>query len=459
MNQFFKKKDWLSFQTNKKLKKTLGAFDLTMLGVGAVVGSGIFILPGEISSTITGPGIMISFIIAAIGCGLAALCYSEFSSKIPQAGSAYTYSYYVFGEGIAWILGWALLLEYGLAIAAVASGWSSYVVNLLSGMNIHITKALSGSYNPEQGQYFDLPAFLIIAVIGVLLIIGVRESTRINNIMVVVKILVVLLFILVGAFYVKPDNWTPFLPFGFNGVLTGASMVFFAYIGFDAVSSAAEEVKNPQKNMPIGIIAALSVCTLLYIIVSAVLTGVVPYQQLEGVGAPVAFALQSINQNWVAGFLSLGAIVGMTTVIFVMAYGGTRLIFAISRDGLLPKILSKTNHKQTPVQNTIILTISMGIVSGLVPLAELASLINIGTLFAFCTVSIGVIFLRKNPNLPTDGFNVPFYPVLPIISCVICLYLMTNLSQTTWIAFIIWFILGIIIYFTYGIRHSKLKTF
>lgn len=458
MNQFFKKKEHLSSQSNKKLKKTLGAFDLTMLGVGAVVGSGIFILPGEISSTITGPGIMLSFIIAAIGCGLAALCYSEFSSKIPQAGSAYTYSYYVFGEGIAWILGWALLLEYGLAIAAVASGWSSYVVNLLSGMNIHIVKTLSGSYDPSSGHYFDLPAFIIIMIIGALLIIGVKESTRINNIMVIVKIMVVLLFIIVGIFYVKPDNWSPFLPFGFNGVLTGASMMFFAYIGFDAVSSAAEEVKNPQKNMPIGIIGALTICTILYIIVSAVLTGVVPYQNLEGVGAPVAYALQSINQNWIAGFLSVGAIVGMTTVIFVMSYGGTRLIFAMSRDGLLPKVFSKTNQKQTPVQNTVILTLSMGIVSGLVPLSELASLINIGTLFAFCTVSIGVLFLRRNRSLPAEGFNVPLYPVLPIVSFIICLYLMTNLTRTTWIAFIIWFILGIIMYFTYGIRHSKLRT-
>ncbi|EUJ31661.1 amino acid permease [Listeria floridensis FSL S10-1187] len=439
------------------LNKTLGPFDLTMLGVGAVVGGGIFILPGEVASIVAGPGIMLSFIIAGIACCLAALCYSEFASKLPVAGSAYTYSYHVFGEGIAWILGWSLLLEYGLAVAAIASGWSSYVKSLLEGFNLHIPAAISGSYNPANGTYFDIPAFLIVVVIGILLSLGIRESTRVNNLMVLIKIAVVVLFIVVGAFYVKPDNWTPFLPFGFNGVITGASMVFFAYIGFDAVSTASEEVKNPQRNMPIGIIASLAVCTLLYILLSAVLTGVISYDKLVGVSAPVAFALQYLNLNWIAGLLSLGAIVGMTTVILVMSYGGTRLIFAMGRDGLLPKTFAKVNKKNTPVKNTLIFAFLMGLVAGIVPLADLAALINIGTLFAFSMVSLGILFLRRNKDIPDSGFKTPLYPFIPILSFVLCVYLMLNLSKVTWLSFAIWFVVGLCVYFLYGRKHSELR--
>lgn len=428
-----------------------------MLGVGAVVGGGIFILPGEVASIVAGPGIMLSFIIAGIACCLAALCYSEFASKLPVAGSAYTYSYHVFGEGIAWILGWSLLLEYGLAVAAIASGWSSYVKSLLEGFNLHIPAAISGSYNPANGTYFDIPAFLIVVVIGILLSLGIRESTRVNNLMVLIKIAVVVLFIVVGAFYVKPDNWTPFLPFGFNGVITGASMVFFAYIGFDAVSTASEEVKNPQRNMPIGIIASLAVCTLLYILLSAVLTGVISYDKLVGVSAPVAFALQYLNLNWIAGLLSLGAIVGMTTVILVMSYGGTRLIFAMGRDGLLPKTFAKVNKKNTPVKNTLIFAFLMGLVAGIVPLADLAALINIGTLFAFSMVSLGILFLRRNKDIPDSGFKTPLYPFIPILSFVLCVYLMLNLSKVTWLSFAIWFVVGLCVYFLYGRKHSELR--
>ncbi|WP_163655593.1 amino acid permease [Listeria sp. PSOL-1] len=455
---FFKRKIFVQ-QSNHQvhLNKSLKAFDLTMLGVGAVVGGGIFILPGEVASKTAGPGIMISFIIAGLACCLAALCYSEFASKLPVAGSAYTYSYHVFGEGIAWILGWSLLLEYGLAVAAIASGWSSYVKSLLTGFHIEFPKVISSSFNPSNGTYFDLLAFLIVIIIGILLSIGIRESTRINNIMVLIKMAVVILFIVVGVFYVKPDNWTPFLPFGFNGVITGASLVFFAYIGFDAVSTASEEVINPQKNMPIGIISSLAICTFLYILLSAVLTGMVSYKQLVGISAPVAFALQYVNLNWVAGFLSLGAIVGMTTVILVMSYGGTRLIFAMGRDGLLPKTFAKVNEKNTPVKNTLIFAFIMGIIAGLIPLNDLAALINIGTLFAFAMVSLGIFFLRNNKELPTAGFKTPFYPVIPAISFILCVYLMINLPGLTWLSFIIWFVIGIIIYLLYGRRHSVLQ--
>ncbi|MBC1793442.1 amino acid permease [Listeria booriae] len=457
-NSFFRKKKFhLDVGEKRHLNKTLGAFDLTMLGVGAVVGAGIFILPGKVASVVAGPGIIISFIIAGLACCLAALCYSEFASKLPIAGSAYTYSYHVFGEGIAWILGWSLLLEYGLAVAAIASGWASYVKSLLAGFSLHIPEAISGSYNPSKGVYFDLLAFLVIIVIGILLSLGIKESTRVNNIMVLVKVAVVVLFIIVGVFYVKPDNWTPFLPFGVSGVITGASTVFFAYIGFDAVSTASEEVKNPQRNMPIGIIASLAICTLLYILLSAVLTGIVPFADLEGISAPVAFALQAIGQNWFAGLLSLGAIVGMTTVILVMSYGGTRLLFAMGRDGLLPESFSKLGKRNTPVRNTLIFAILMGLVAGLVPLEQLAELINIGTLFAFSMVSLGIFFLRKNKDLPTDGFKTPLYPFVPALSFILCVYLILNLSAITWISFAVWFVVGLIVYFSYGRQHSKLK--
>ncbi|EPR2966003.1 amino acid permease [Listeria monocytogenes] len=458
VNSFFRKKSFHNPATDKHhLNKTLGAFDLTMLGVGAVVGGGIFILPGQVASVIAGPGIIISFIIAGIACCLAALCYSEFASKLPVAGSAYTYSYHVFGEGVAWILGWSLILEYGLAVAAIASGWSSYMKSLLAGFDLHIPTAISSAYDPSAGTYFDLLAFVVVMVIGILLSFGIRESTRVNNIMVLVKIAVVVLFILVGAFYVKPDNWTPFLPFGVQGVITGASTVFFAYIGFDAVSSAAEEVKNPQKNMPIGIISSLVICTLLYILLSAVLTGVVPYTDLVDVSAPVAFALQAINQNWIAGLLSVGAIVGMTTVVLVMSYGGTRLLFAMGRDGLLPKSFSKISKNDTPVRNTMIFATVMGLIASTVPMADLAQLINIGTLFAFAMVSIGIFFLRRNPDLNQKGFRTPFYPVVPALSFLLCVYLMINLSKTTWIAFGIWFVIGILVYTFYGRKHSALR--
>ncbi|MBB2479431.1 amino acid permease [Bacillus sp. APMAM] len=440
------------------LKKSLGAFDLTMLGVGAVVGAGIFVLPGQVASEITGPAIIISFIIAGIACALAALCYSEFASSVPVTGSAYTYSYAVFGELIAWILGWALLLEYGLASASVASGWSSYLQGLLAGFNIHLPHALSGAFNPAKGTFIDLPAVLIVLFIAFLLTWGIRESAKVNAVMVLVKIAVVVLFIVVGIWYVKPVNWTPFAPFGFHGIVTGAATVFFAYIGFDAVSTAAEEVKNPKRNMPIGIIASLLICTLLYIILSSVLTGIVPYTKLFHVGNPVAFGLEFIHQDWVAGFLSLGAIVGMTTVILVMTYGGTRLVYAMSRDGLLPKGLSKVNKKtKTPVVNTWVFCIIIAFFGGFISLDKLAEMVNIGTLFAFTMVSLGIFFLRHMKEKPKSAFKVPLYPILPAASFVLCLYLIFNLQWITWLSFGIWLVIGLIIYGFYGSRNSTLR--
>lgn len=440
-----------------QLKKTLGAFDLILLGVGAIVGTGIFILPGTVAATHAGPGIVFSFIIAAIVCAFAGMCYSEFASSVPVTGSAYTYGYIVFGEIIAWLVGWALLLEYGLAVAAVATGWSSYLNSLLAGFHIVLPQAISGAFNPSAGTYINVPAILIIFATAFLLTLGIKESTRFNSWMVFLKIAVILLFIGVGVFYVKPTNWEPFLPFGISGVFSGAALVFFAYLGFDAVSSAAEEVKNPQRNMPIGIIGSLLICTVLYVAVSMVLTGIVPYQALN-VSGPVSYVMQIVHQDWIAGIISLGAVVGMMTVILVMSYGGTRLLYALGRDGLLPKSMAELSPKfKTPVKNTWMFALLVAFCAGFVPLSKLAELVNMGTLVAFTIVSIGVVYLRKNKNIPSGGFKVPFFPVLPILSFLLCLFLISQLSVLTWIACSIWFIIGLIVYLVYGRKHSEMN--
>lgn len=440
------------------LKKALGAFDLMMLGIGCIIGTGIFVLTGVAAAQHAGPALALSFVLAGIVCVFAALCYSELAASVPAAGSAYAYSYAAFGELMAWILGWDLVLEYGVAASAVASGWSGYFQGLLSGFGIHLPAFLSNAYDPAKGSFIDLPAVLIILLVTLLLTRGVKETTRFNSIMVVIKVAVVLLFIAVGAFYVKPANWTPFMPFGFAGVATGAATAFFAYIGFDVVATAAEEVKNPQRDLPIGIISSLTVCTLLYIVVSLVLTGIVPYPQLD-VKNPVAFALQFIGQDWVAGLISLGAIVGITTVLIVLMYGQTRLMFAISRDGLLPRMMSRVNTKtQAPTISSWMTGVIIAFVSGLVPLGRLAELTNIGTLFAFATVSVGVIVLRRTqPNLKR-GFRVPFVPFVPLFSAIACVYLMWQLPRFTWMGFIVWLAIGLAIYGLYGYRNSVLNT-
>ncbi|WP_251554196.1 amino acid permease [Neobacillus muris] len=444
-------------QKDVTLKKELGAFDLSMLGIGAIIGTGIFVLTGVAAAEHAGPALILSFVLSGLACVFAALCYAEFASAAPVSGSAYTYSYATFGEIIAWMLGWDLILEYGLASSAVASGWSGYFQGLLAGFGIHFPKALSSAYDPANGTFIDVPAILIVFVITLLLTQGVKKSARFNTIMVIIKLAVVLLFIGVGVWYVKPSNWTPFMPFGFSGVTAGAATVFFAYIGFDAVSTAAEEVKNPQRNMPIGIIASLLVCTILYIVVSGILTGIVPYQEL-GVKNPVAFALNYIHQDWVAGFISLGAIAGITTVLLVMLYGQTRLFYAISRDGLLPKVFSKVDKKsQTPMVNTWITCLLVSIFSGFIPLSKLAELTNIGTLFAFMTVSVGILVLRKNKQAPTTGFRVPFVPYIPILAFLFCGFLAVQLPAVTWISFVVWLFIGLVVYFGYGRKHSTLN--
>lgn len=443
------------------LEKSLTAFSLITMGVGAIVGAGIFITPGIIAAKYTGPGAMLAFVLAAVVCSLAALCYSEFSSTIPLAGSAYTYIYAVFGEFIAWILGWALVSEYLFSVSAVAASWSAYFQNILVGLNIHMPEALTAAYGTagHPGAFFDLPAFVIIMILSLLLSGGVRESARVNAIMVVLKIIVIVLFIVVGVFYVKPANYSPFLPFGVKGVVSGAAVAFYAYIGFDAVSTAAEEVKRPQRNVPIGIIGSLLIATVLYIALSAVLVGIVKYTKLN-VADPVAYALHFIHQDWVSGIVSLGAVIGMTTVLIVFLYGGTRLVFAISRDGLLPPFFSKLALKShAPVVNTWVFGIVGSIFACIIPIDKITELVNIGTLFAFAMVSIGIVFLRRSPDFAhlDSAFKVPFYPVLPIISFILCVILMLELKLFTWVAFFIWLIIGLFVYFGYGYRHSSVR--
>ncbi|WP_322922230.1 amino acid permease [Paenibacillus campi] len=438
------------------LKRVLGPIDLTTLGVGAIIGTGIFVLTGVAAAKYAGPGLVLSFLLAGLVCAFAALCYSEFASSVPASGSAYTYSYTTFGEIIAWILGWDLILEYGFASAAVASGWSGYFQSLISGFGIHLPTALTSAFNPAKGTYFDVIASAITLIIAFLLTRGIKEATRANGVMVAIKLLVVLIFIAVGVFYVQPSNWTPFLPFGWGGVTAGAATVFFAYIGFDAVSTAAEEVKRPQRDLPIGIIASLAICTVLYIIVSLILTGIVPYHMLN-VSDPVAYALQYIQMNGLAALISLGAITGITTVLLVMMYGQSRLLYSMSRDGLLSPVFSKISGKsKTPATGTWVASIIIAFFAGFIPLGSLAELTNIGTLFAFTVVSIGVIVLRRTQPDLKRGFRVPFVPVLPILSALGCVYLMLQLQALTWITFFIWLAIGLVIYFAYGRRHSLL---
>lgn len=440
---------------DQRLIKSMSARDLIALGIGAVIGTGIFILPGTVAATKAGPAIILSFVVAAIVCGLAAMCYAEFSSVLPIAGSAYSYGNVIYGQFIGWLLGWALVLEYMLSVAAVSTGWAAYFNALLNGFGLHLPRAITGSFDPQHGTYVNLVAILIILVVAWLLHRGMSTSTRVQNVMVVIKIVIILVFVLVGLFYVKPAHWRPFFPYH-GGVLTGASAVFFAFLGFDVVAASAAEVKNPKRNMPIGIIGTLVVASLLYIAVSIVLTGIVSYRDLN-VADPVAFALQKVGQNWGAGLVSLGALAGMFTMMLAMIYSSSRLVYAIGRDGLLPRQLGRVNAQTgTPTISLVTVTTIIALMGGLIPLDQLTNLVNIGTLITFTFVSFGVIPLRRRQDINHDrGFKVPWYPVLPIISGLTCLLLLGQLPRETWVASAIWFTLGIVLYFTYGMRHSR----
>ncbi len=442
---------------DQHFEKTLGSTDLIAMGVGAVIGTGIFILPGTVAALHSGPAIVLSFVLAAVVCSTSAMCYAEFSSALPIAGSAYSFGNVIFGEGIGWFLGWSLILEYMLAVAAVSTGFAAYFNSFIAGFGLHIPLALNGYFDPANGTYFNLVAMVIVWCIFALLSQGVAASMKINNLIVVVKIAIIVLFLLVGIFYVKPANWSPFIPFGAKGVFTGASLVFFAYLGFDSVSAAAAEVKHPEKNMPRGIIGTLVICTLLYILVSIVLTGMVKYTKLN-VGNPVAFALQVVHQNWAAGIISIGAMLGMFTMMVSMIYSASRLIYSVGRDGLFPKFLGKVEGKKHMPQHAMLaVTIIISLTGGFLSLNQLTNLVNIGTLMAFTFVSAGIIPLRKRQDIQNShGFKVPFYPVLPIISVLLCVFMLTQLSAETWIAFLVWFAIGVTLYLGYGIKHSQL---
>lgn len=443
-----------------KLKRSLSAWDLTALGIGAIIGTGIFVLVGTAAvgdgdRPGAGPGLVISFILSGTACMLAALCYAEFASMIPVAGSAYTYTYATLGELPAWVTGWSLVLEYGIACVAVSIGWSGYLNSILDRAGIHLPLYLVN--NPwEEGGFMNLPAALIVLALTVLLVIGIKESARVTSVIVAVKIAVVLFFIAVGASAVNPDNWTPFMPNGFAGVGAAAAIIFFAYIGFDAVSTTAEEAKNPQRDVPIGIMASLGICTVLYVVVSAILTGMVPYQQIH-VKAPVAEALNSVGIRWGGALVATGAVAGITSVLIVMLLGQIRVFYAMSRDGLLSPWLASVHPRYgTPHHATWITGVTVAVLAAFVPIGVAAELTNIGTLFAFTLVCGAVLVLRRTrPDLKRP-FRTPFVPMVPILGVLACLGLIAYLPWITWMGFVIWATLGLGLYFIYGYRRSRL---
>jgi basic amino acid/polyamine antiporter, APA family len=456
------------------LKKTLTALNLTALGVGGVIGAGIFVLTGNVAAVHAGPALVLSLILSAFGCALAGLCYAEFASMLPIAGSAYTYAYATLGEFVAWIIGWDLILEYLFGASTVAVGWSGYVTSFLKDFNIHIPPVISNSPFIQDsagwhatGAIINFPAMFIIGLMTTLLVIGIKESARFNNLIVITKVIVILLFVGFGIAYIKTSNWVPFIPantgkfenFGFTGIISGAAVIFFAYIGFDAVSTAAQESKNPQRDMPIGILGSLAICTVLYIMVSLVLTGIVNYKILN-VPAPIALAIDTAGKGlaWLRPLIKIGAIAGLSSVVMVLMLGQSRVFFSMANDGLLPDKFAKVHPKfRTPYVTTIVTGVVAGLVAGLFPIGLLGELVSIGTLLAFVLVCGGIVVLRRSrPDLPRP-FKTPWVPFLPILGALICLLQMYSLPLDTWLRLIIWMVIGFGIYFGYGIKHSKVR--
>ncbi|MGW1795624.1 amino acid permease [Streptomyces sp. NPDC001984] len=463
------------------LKKSLSALDLTVFGVGVIIGTGIFVLTGKVAKENAGPAVSLAFVVAGVVCALAALCYAEFASTLPVAGSAYTFSYASLGELPAWIIGWDLVLEFALGTAVVAVGWSGYVRSLLDNAGWHLPAYLSGR-DGAHGFGFDVLAAALILVLTCILVLGMKLSARVTELVVAIKVTVVLIVIIAGAFFITSDNYKPFIPkaepvpaggslkapliqlmvgwapsnFGVMGIFTAASVVFFAFIGFDVVATAAEETKNPQRDMPRGILGSLFICTALYVAVSIVVTGMQHYSKLS-VDAPLADAFKALGHPWYAGVISFGAAVGLTTVCMILLLGQTRVFFAMSRDGLLPRFFSHVHPRfRTPHRPTILLGVIIAVIAGFTSLSELAELVNIGTLFAFVLVAMGVIILRRTRPDLHRSFRTPWVPFLPIVSVLATLWLMLNLPAETWLRFAIWMVIGFLVYFLYGRSRSRL---
>ncbi len=488
--------------TSKGLKRTLDATNLISLGIGAIIGTGIFVLTGTAAAVHAGPALVLAFILSGIGCAFAGLCYAEYASMIPISGSAYAYAYSTLGEFIAWIIGWDLILEYLFGASTVAVGWSGYFISILKDFGVYLPPELTASTGtklvniPNEGwqalsssvteklaaasvdvnslesvtALFNFPAVLIIGILTTLLVIGIKESANFNNVIVIVKLAVIILFIIFGFNYISSENWTPFIPdriidadgrghYGWFGIVSAAGVIFFAYIGFDAVSTLAQEAKNPQKDMPRGILGSLVVCTILYILVSLVMTGIVNYKELN-VPAPIALAIDKTGESlqWLRFPIKLGAIAGLSSVILVMLMGQPRVFFSMAKDGLLPASFAKVHPRfQTPYVTTIITGIVAAFFAGVLPINILGELVSIGTLFAFVIVCIGIIVLRKSqPDLPRP-FKTPWVPLVPILGALICFAQMLGLPMDTWLRLIVWMLLGIAIYFFYGIKHSKVQ--
>jgi len=458
-----------------RLRKDLSWWDLTVFGVSVVVGAGIFTVTASTAGNITGPAISISFLIAAVACGLAALCYAEFASTLPVAGSAYTFSYATFGEFIAWIIGWDLILEFAVGAAVVAKSWSTYLGAVFG---------FSGGTTGLGPVTLDWGALLIVGALTVLLAMGTKLSANVSAAITAIKVSVVVLVVVAGAFFIKVANYSPFIPpaepsssqveqsvfslltgaggstYGWYGVLAGASIVFFAFIGFDVVATTAEETKNPQRDVPRGILATLLIVTVLYVAVTVVLSGMVRYTRLKdsavGGHANLATAFKANDVTWAVEVISIGALAGLTTVVMVLILGQTRVLFAMARDGLLPRPLAKTGSRGTPVRVTVLVGVLIAIAASVFPIGKLEEMVNVGTLFAFVLVSAGVIVLRRTRTDLDRGFRVPWVPAVPIAAILACLWLMLNLTLLTWIRFVVWMLVGVVIYFTYGRRHSVL---
>ncbi|MEO8199924.1 MAG: amino acid permease [Gemmatimonadota bacterium] len=490
------------------LKRALSASNLVFLGIGAIIGAGIFVLTGTAAANFAGPGIVISFILAGAGCLFAGLCYAEFASMIPIAGSAYTYGYATMGEFVAWIIGWDLILEYLFTSSTVAVGWAGYFTAFLTSIGIHLPAAIVGAPLTVEGTHtlvraqicvdpatgglavdavtrtaipiadcltkgyqlahgiLNVPAMVLVLVLTALLVFGIKESARFNNIIVIVKVAIVLLVIICGIKYINTDNWHPFIPpntgesghYGWSGILRGAGVIFFAYIGFDAVSTAAQEAKNPQRDLPIGILGSLAICTVLYIAMALVMTGMAHYTELN-VPHPVYVAIEKAGPGlkWLGFLVNIAAIGGLASVVLVMLMGQPRIFYSMSRDGLLPPMFGKVHSKyRTPYVATIITGIVAALIAGLFPIGLLGELVSIGTLLAFVIVCGGIWVLRRvQPELPRP-FRTPMVPLVPILGILMCGWLMFSLPKDTWLRLIIWMAIGLVIYFTYGIRHSKL---